>query len=164
MKSEFYTSGEKVNKIYNALNNNLKRQFGEYKKCIFHLHTPASHDYKLVEKNSEEESALELDAKKILEIIIEKNIIPSTAINNIEEIKYNEKIYNNLKEYLSYYLVAAELIKSEIEIVVITDHNTILGYKKLKKAIEDNWNLKRGKKYPEVLCGIEIVVRIKTTL
>jgi len=75
MKSEFYTSGEKVNKIYNALNNNLKRQFGEYKKCIFHLHTPASHDYKLVEKNSEEESALELDAKKILEIIIEKNII-----------------------------------------------------------------------------------------
>jgi len=156
MKSEFYTSGEKVNKIYNALNNNLKRQFGEYKKCIFHLHTPASHDYKLVEKNSEEESALELDAKKILEIIIEKNIIPSTAINNIEEIKYNEKIYNNLKEYLSYYLVAAELIKSEIEIVVITDHNTILGYKKLKKAIEDNWNLKRGKKYPEVLCGIEI--------
>lgn len=155
MRNEFYTSGEKVNKIYKALNSNLKKQFGEYKKCIFHLHTPASHDYKLIDKSLDEENTIEIDAKEILEIIIEKNIIPSTAIR-LDEIKYNEEIYDNLREYLSYYLVAAELIRSDIEIVVITDHNTISGYKKLKKAIEDNWNFKRGNKYPEVLCGIEI--------
>lgn len=46
MKNTFWTAGEKVKNIYEKLNNTRKHQFGSYKKCIFHLHTPVSYDYK----------------------------------------------------------------------------------------------------------------------
>ena len=44
----FWTSGEKVKNIYEKLNNTRKDQFGSYRKCIFHLHTPASYDYRFL--------------------------------------------------------------------------------------------------------------------
>ena len=55
-----------------------------------------------------------------------------------------------------YFFIAARLIKLEVEMVVIADHNTISGYKKLARAVEDYWKFKPGKVYPEILCGIEI--------
>lgn len=74
----------------------------------------------------------------------------------LEEIVYDDGIYSDVKEYLTFFLIAAYLVKEEIEMVVVTDHNTIRGYHKLSTAIQEYWKYKRGKKYPEVLCGIEI--------
>lgn len=61
-----------------------------------------------------------------------------------------------MKEYLVYFLIAERLVELEVEMVVVTDHNTIKGNKKLSQAVQEYWKFKRGKKYPEILCGIEL--------
>src|SRR5690606_15475774 len=41
------------------------------------------------------------------------------------------------KEHLSYMLIAYTLYQNDIEIAIITDHNTIEGFEKLQYALED---------------------------
>lgn len=65
MNTEFWESSEKVKKIYKALNESRKGQFGVYRKCIFHLHTPASYDYKFSNKYADEHVFAKLSEKDI---------------------------------------------------------------------------------------------------
>lgn len=155
MKNTFWAAGEKVKNIYEKLNNTRKHQFGSYKKCIFHLHTPVSYDYKCSNTFATDNDYKDKSPEDIFNIIVNRGFIPS-EIMKLEEIVYDDGIYSDVKEYLTFFLIAAYLVKEEIEMVVVTDHNTIRGYHKLSTAIQEYWKYKRGKKYPEVLCGIEI--------
>lgn len=155
MNTEFWESSEKVKKIYKALNESRKGQFGVYRKCIFHLHTPASYDYKFSNKYADEHVFAKLSEKDIFDIVIQKQIVPEKVIE-CKDIRYDTLIYKDLKEYLVYFLIAERLVELEVEMVVVTDHNTIKGYKKLSQAVQEYWKFKRGKKYPEILCGIEL--------
>lgn len=151
----FWASGEKVKNIYEKLNNTRKDQFGSYRKSIFHLHTPASYDYRFLNIYKDEHGYKKMSAGDIFDLIVKQGIVPEGAVT-LETIKYDDTIYCDIKEYLSFFVIASYLIKEEIEMVVVTDHNTINGYHKLSTAVQDYWKFKRGRKYPEILCGIEV--------
>lgn len=123
-----------------------RRNYGELRKCEFHIHTPASHDYRLI--NNKEYRSLELEEiilfaseleyfnEEQRELMLLKN--SRGEFNEIESISFfAEKGYDSFKEYLSYQLIAHQLYRNDIEIAVISDHNTISGFKKLELAIND---------------------------
>ena len=132
--------------------------YGRYYKTVFHLHTPASYDYRLFE-NWTDSKYKELTQKEMFNICIKRKLLPdSFKLEDIKLLNGNEDVYCNIKEALSYLLLAYELAESGIELVTLADHNTIVGYNKLKKAIA---NLKRlmGEKehyYPTIILGVEV--------
>lgn len=126
--------------------------FGKFAKCLFHIHTPASYDYKLLNtytavkyKNLTDEEAFDIG--------VNRGLINPT----IQDISmFNCSKYVSIKEKISYLLIANKLIQAEIEIAVLTDHNTIDGYEKLTTAIEELNKLYKPKIYPKIILGIEI--------
>ena len=129
--------------------------YGTYKKTLFHLHTPASYDYRLLERWSKQEYQAATDEDLLSILQTEKNF-PSDF--NIKTTSF-EKIHNkycNDKELLSYLMLAYELLIKEYEIVLVSDHNTISGIDKLEAMIEKIYSTYgRAPKYPEIISGIE---------
>jgi len=125
---------------------NSRRKYGYLKKCEFHIHTPASFDYCLIkDKKYKELSTIDIldlsEEKEYLnrEIVegIKNNLEKYTGEEYISSLKEEGKPYESLKEYLSYMNIAHKLYSDGIEVAVISDHNTIRGYPKLKYAVEE---------------------------
>lgn len=139
---------------YEAIKNR-KEKFGTFHKACFHIHTPESYDYKLLNQWSCDDyiSASEQD---IFDICIERKILPE--ISTLDDITLDgiRSCYVNKKELLSYLLLAETIIVNKIEVVLVSDHHTVMGVKKLKTAINELCGMKKRKVYPEVLLGIEI--------
>lgn len=120
---------------------NQRVKFGVNYKTIFHLHTPQSYDYKLKADWTTEEynRKTELD---LLNICISKPVLPNSF--DLEEYNLEDEfgVYQTKEEWLAYVLLAFELLKNEIEIVLVSDHNTISEIDKLRCAINDIRKLK----------------------
>lgn len=172
----------RVQMVYNLIDSK-KKEYGDFKKCEIHLHTPASYDYSLHTKFIPQNSINKYgnlthdgEYKKLsLEVVVtlfsNYNIYTDQEIMQMRDnIKEFENIENkqdfiklhdpftSLKEELSYLLIAHQLFENEIQMVVISDHNTIDGFKKLKSAIKKYHELKKNlvKHYVDVLLGVEI--------
>lgn len=139
-----------IKKAYETIKN-AKIKYGTYQKTCFHVHTPASYDYKLVSNWSKEQYKCASD-NEVYNLCLENRVFPREI--ELESLEYPEK-YESCKEWLSYLLLANALIENEIKIVTVTDHNTICGVDKLKSAIQSIKQYKVGV-YPEVIMGIEI--------
>lgn len=154
----FKKAHKELTEVYYEINR-TKKKYGDYCKCSFHLHTPASYDYALLEEKREKDGGdfyLSCTEKELLGICAKYNLIPETAEFDISNDPRFEA-FEHLKEALTYLLIAQELIKKEIEMVLITDHNTIEGHKKLEVAIEIMKDYKPcNDVYPEVILGVEI--------
>lgn len=139
---------------YEAIKNR-KEKFGTFHKTCFHIHTPESYDYKLLSQWSYNDyiSASEQD---IFDICIERKVLPE--IITLDSITLDNALscYCSKKELLSYLLLAETIIINEIEVVLVSDHHTVTGVRKLKTAIDELCKMKKHKVYPEVLLGIEI--------
>lgn len=139
---------------YDAIKN-AKEKFGTFHKTCFHIHTPESYDYKLLGQWSHNDyiSASEQD---IFDICIERKVLPE--IITLDNITLDNALscYYSKKELLSYLLLAETIIVNEIEVVLVSDHHTVMGVRKLKTAIDELCKMKKHKVYPEVLLGIEI--------
>lgn len=133
-----------------------KNTYGKFYKTCFHIHTPESHDYKLLSEWDKDELYKNATEDNILKICVERKVLSETI--SMEDIKLDDglKCYSNKKELLSFLLLADAILENEIEIVVVADHHTIAGVDKLRKAIEELQKYKKRKVYPHVLCGIEI--------
>lgn len=148
--NDFHTPEE----IYQTLSN-AKISYGVFHKCLFHLHTPSSHDYEYFKtKEKITESTL---ARKC----IERGLF--SAERKDEFLKYYDNaVFKDTCEFFAFILIAATLFQNEIELVLITDHHTIDGYDKLRNAIDilyekRNYLGVRNKKlYPMPLLGIEL--------
>jgi len=142
-------------KAYESIKN-TKEKFGAFHKTCFHIHTPESYDYRLIEQwtHADYEAASEDD---VLKICIERNVLPKEilALDSIA-LNGNLSCYSNKKEMLSYLLLAETIRLHDIEVVLVTDHHTVGGVIKLKTAIYELDQMKKYKVYPEVLLGIEI--------
>lgn len=139
---------------YEAIKNR-KEKFGTFHKVCFHIHTPESYDYKLLDKWSHNDY-ISASAEDILAICIERKVFPKTiTLNDINQDE-NFQHYKSEKEFLSYLLLAETIIKNEIELVLVSDHHVITGVEKLKIVIDGLCKMKAYKVYPEVLLGIEI--------
>lgn len=139
--------------VYNTINN-AKDKSGVYHKTCFHLHTPASYDYKLRQDWSAGQYIDVSDAELFALCQTERIILPQLTLEDIVDEQI--KLYSNKKEFLSYLLLAERLIYNKIEIVLVADHNTIEGVAKLKHAVEWISSNKFGRCKPIILLGIEI--------
>ena len=132
-----------------------KDKYGTYYKTVFHLHTPESYDYKLREEWKTEEYRT-----KTAEDIFQECVLEGALFKEFDFYQYelsdDLSVYSDKKEWLSYVLLAHQLLKSNVEIVLVTDHNTLDGIKKLETAILHLYKLKKYDIFTEVISGIEI--------
>ena len=143
-----------VKSAYNELKTK-KDNSGKFYKTLFHIHTPQSHDYSLLEEWNYSEYQKKSD-NDIYEVAKNKiKGIDCLKKSDIKEdsLKYG---YSNCKEYLSYSILANELYLQEIGCVIVSDHNTIEGIKKLEKSIELLRSIYPNNIYPHVFNGVEI--------
>ncbi len=131
-----------------------KNKFGVFHKTCFHIHTPESHDYCLLDSWNTKTYKSKSD-QDILEACHVHKVFPVSITLNYFDDSLMEG-FKDKKEMLSFLIVANEIFVNEISIVIVADHNTIAGVPKLKKAIEYLNNMKTRKIYPEVLLGMEI--------
>ena len=146
---------EYLKNVYDIIEN-TKKKYGVYHKTLFHLHTPASHDYTLKKEwNAERFNKCSLE--ELVSLCRATNTFPQEYKLDEAELPQNlVDVYYDLKDWLAYMLLAKALIKADIEIVLVTDHNCTHGISKLKKAVELVMHYNKTSTYPEVLSGIEI--------
>lgn len=131
-----------------------KNMTGDYKKALFHVHTPASYDYRFKSEWHRN------DYKRLTEQNLFHEHIVSSFDKEIAaligEVQLNEElaIFETKKEFYSYLLIANQLLKNNYEIVVVTDHNTTKGIVKLQKALDEHRT--DVYKHCNVIYGIEI--------
>lgn len=133
----------------------MKEGFGTFHKTCFHVHTPASYDYKLLGGWSDLNYKLASE-QDIYRICIERNVFPEMLTLNSITLDGALSCYDDKKEMLSYMLLAETIIANDIEIVLVSDHHTIDGVSKLRAAIKMLCRMKKRRVRPVVLLGIEI--------
>ncbi|HGQ7592075.1 TPA: hypothetical protein ACL1TO_002014, partial [Streptococcus pneumoniae] len=70
---------------------------------------------------------------------------------------FDKVVFSSSKEYISFLMLAEAIIKNGIEIVVVTDHNTTKGIKKLQMAVSIIMkNYPIYDIHPHILHGVEI--------
>lgn len=142
--------------MYKSIIDIKKGKFGTFHKCLFHLHTPASYDYCLyVAKKDDRDYYKNLSDSVMYKIALDEGLFTIAIFSSHKEIEYDNSVFSSVKEYLTYLLIAQNLCKNDIKLVIISDHNTISGYKKLCIAV-DNYCKDRNVIYPTVLLGMEI--------
>lgn len=131
-----------------------RKKIAKYHKCIFHLHTPSSHDYRLL---NDDLNWKQISDSEMLKCAEEQGQITKDHIMEDFE-KYQDDLFESPQEVLAFFLVAYELLKKEISLVVITDHNTINGFEKLKRAISIVYGPYKNyfSVYTHVILGVEI--------
>ena len=152
-KDGFTPSNREMENVYHKIIN-TKEEYGKFQKCIFHLHTPASYDYTLF-SDKDVNWYKELSDDNLNEICVKERLFPKNYQLNLKSKKDFEK-FASKKEAISYLLIAQRLINMQVGLVVISDHNSINGFDKLKAAIKLHNENQTLKIYPEVILGIEI--------
>lgn len=148
--------------VYRAISNDISK-YGIFHKCLFHLHTPASYDYIFFEDYKDKN--LKSIEKKVTDLFlfnkcVELGILPSDR-KNLYSQNNEDGIFSNEREFWAFLLIADRIIRNKIELIVISDHNTIEGYDKLCKTIEilyenNHLGIKTNKFYPTTILGIEL--------
>lgn len=154
MAEDTRTYGEVI-KAYKHIKS-TRDNFGFPRKSIFHIHTPASHDYKLME-NLGTDGYKKISEKELEDIIFERSIIPLINGKRVVKFGVDFDIFESKKEIYAFLLLANELLISQYEIAVVTDHNTFEGIDKLKICIHHLKKLKAKYNVETILFrGIEI--------
>ncbi|WP_429947897.1 Spaf_1101 family AAA-like ATPase [Enterococcus sp. DIV1297f] len=147
-----------VQEMINTINSEKRREKNSgarFKKCIFHIHTPASYDYGLFEKSDVSKISLE----QIEGLLVKKgfpiNYLSDHGFDSLLEV--DSTIFSVIQQGL-FFLMAFVLLKEEVEIAVVMDHNTIQGVKQLQATIDKLYKEKSidTPVYTHVVPGIEI--------
>lgn len=167
---------EYYNRMYDLIDN-PKKKYGEYRKCEFHIHTPASNCYRFIKCDGKEEELENTHSHKSLSVeevvnyskkcgymtdsmykqYLESKEYFSTE-DYLKELRAQKVPYDSFKEYIMFMTIAHKLYNEKIEIAVISDHNTIDGYAKLEYAVDKYYKERVapfGKRI-EVILGVEI--------
>lgn len=157
----------KPHEIYDKIQKNI-RSCGIFHKCLFHLHTPESYDYKYFSSYDDNASQQDIEKKVseslLLQRVLATGIFPKNRENDFLDKYskyYTEGKFKNKREFWAFLLIADQLYRNRIELIVISDHNTINGYDKLCNVIkilheENHLGLASDKIYPTVVLGIEL--------
>lgn len=143
----------KIKSVYQELTNS-KEKFGSFHKTLIHLHTPVSYDYKLF-SNWTATKYRKITEDELYDIFFENKKIK--VDKTIFFSNFDKVVFSSSKEYISFLMLAEAIIKNGIEIVVVTDHNTIKGIKKLQMAVSIIMkNYPIYDIHPHILHGVEI--------
>lgn len=150
--------------VYRKIQDGRKKH-GNLKKCEFHLHTPASHDYRLIENKSYND----LTTLEVIEFAVEQGYITpelkNLLLKDIDTTKPDAEIspelespFSCLKEQISYDLITHKIFKEKIDVVLISDHNTIAGFEKLKFSRDKYYSKYKTllNKNFDIFLGVEI--------
>ena len=141
--------------VYQTLSH-AKISYGVFHKCLFHLHTPSSHDHEYSKTNEE------ITEATLARECMERGLFPADRKDEFLRLYYDDTIFNDTREFFAFILIATTLFQNEIELVLVTDHHTIAGYDKLRNAMDilyDKLNylgVRDRKLYPMPLLGIEL--------
>lgn len=132
-----------------------KGKFGAFHKVCFHIHTPASYDYTLLEEWSAQEY-INASEVELFNLCIDMKVFPNAIL--IENIIMDKelKLYKSKKEFFSFLLIANQIFSNSLELVIVADHHTIDGVTKLEVAIKQLHKMKGKLIYPDIILGIEI--------
>ena len=142
-----------------------KNKFGSYRKTLFHVHTPESHDYRLFKKWEDlpENDWNNLTIDDYIREISNQKIFPKDFLQTYKggKVLYENYFMNGFsseKEQVAFLTIAQSLYNENISVVVVSDHNTISGIEKLKSAIKlvSALSQNKSKEYIEVINGVEI--------
>lgn len=143
----------KIKFVYQELTNS-KEKFGSFHKTLIHLHTPVSYDYKLF-SNWTATKYRKITEDELYDIFFENKKIK--VDKTIFFSNFDKVVFSSSKEYISFLMLAEAIIKNGIEIVVVTDHNTTKGIKKLQMAVSIIMkNYPIYDIHPHILHGVEI--------
>lgn len=143
----------KIKSVYQELTNS-KEKFGSFHKTLIHLHTPVSYDYKLF-SNWTATKYRKITEDALYDIFFENKKIK--VDKTIFFSNFDKVVFSSSKEYISFLMLAEAIIKNGIEIVVVTDHNTTKGIKKLQMAVSIIMkNYPIYDIHPHILHGVEI--------
>ncbi|HGE3002404.1 TPA: hypothetical protein ACGJ4F_000521 [Streptococcus pneumoniae] len=146
-------SNNKIKSVYQELTNS-KEKFGSFHKTLIHLHTPVSYDYKLF-SNWTATKYRKITEDELYDIFFENKKIK--VDKTIFFSNFDKVVFSSSKEYISFLMLAEAIIKNGIEIVVVTDHNTTKGIKKLQMAVSIIMkNYPIYDIHPHILHGVEI--------
>lgn len=132
-----------IQDVYDTMKRNSSK-YGDYHKCLFHIHTPASgNDYAALEKYRENhgdnvgKGKNRISHDELMNLCVEKDLIPKEEFNLTTKVLFenNTDYYSSIDEMLKYLLIAWEMIVNSIELAVISDHNVIDGFKPLNRAL-----------------------------
>ncbi|HGJ1082006.1 TPA: hypothetical protein ACJUVF_000629 [Streptococcus pneumoniae] len=143
----------KIKSVYQELTNS-KEKFGSFHKTLIHLYTPVSYDYKLF-SNWTATKYRKITEDELYDIFFENKKIK--VDKTIFFSNFDKVVFSSSKEYISFLMLAEAIIKNGIEIVVVTDHNTTKGIKKLQMAVSIIMkNYPIYDIHPHILHGVEI--------
>lgn len=143
----------KIKSVYQELTNS-KEKFGSFHKTLIHLHTPVSYDYKLF-SNWTATKYRKITEDELYDIFFENKKIK--VDKTIFFSNFDKVVFSSSKEYISFLMLAEAIIKNGIEIVVVTNHNTTKGIKKLQMAVSIIMkNYPIYDIHPHILHGVEI--------
>ncbi|HHG7825633.1 TPA: hypothetical protein ACPYAH_001501 [Streptococcus pneumoniae] len=143
----------KIKSVYQELTNS-KEKFGSFHKTLIHLRTPVSYDYKLF-SNWTATKYRKITEDELYDIFFENKKIK--VDKTIFFSNFDKVVFSSSKEYISFLMLAEAIIKNGIEIVVVTDHNTTKGIKKLQMAVSIIMkNYPIYDIHPHILHGVEI--------
>ncbi|VLQ03803.1 SMC faily protein [Streptococcus pneumoniae] len=143
----------KIKSVYQELTNS-KEKFGSFHKTLIYLHTPVSYDYKLF-SNWTATKYRKITEDELYDIFFENKKIK--VDKTIFFSNFDKVVFSSSKEYISFLMLAEAIIKNGIEIVVVTDHNTTKGIKKLQMAVSIiTKNYPIYDIHPHILHGVEI--------
>ncbi|MBN1040202.1 hypothetical protein DVW12_16060 [Clostridium botulinum] len=167
-----------LDRIYEDINTKRKK-YGQLKKCELHIHTPESACYRFHTSNDANLDDIEgkylyskMTTIEVLNYSLEVGYLSKDIYDKlIEELEhYNSSQYlqslkdknipyGSLKEYIAYMTIAYKLYIENINVAVISDHNTVSGYRKLNYAInkyfDEHYN-KNSRKVIKLFLGVEI--------
>lgn len=132
------------------------QEHGVYHKTLLHFHTPASHDYKLINsKNNKLFSSY--DESDVIGISEKRHLFRGKITKKyLENMASSNELFDDLKELLGYLMIADTLFRKSVEMAIITDHNSIMGFKKLQDAVNILFKVYNNVQKPHIQMGIEI--------
>ncbi|ELP1222610.1 hypothetical protein R1S95_001423 [Listeria monocytogenes] len=151
--------------LYKELKKN-KNIGGSFRKTVFHIHTPASHDFTLINKETLKRLQIQIKEpftswKQLNEhdLLLIANDVKLSPIKNFTISDFTQYLKNNFyseKELLAYLILAHSLLIEHIELCLVTDHNTLDGFDKLEEALNILLNQKHYPTKTRLEKGIEI--------
>ena len=87
---------------------------------------------------------------------VKEGVLPASFELQKLELTNKKARFKDKKEFLAYLLLAHCLLKNDIELVAVTDHNVLGGAEKLEYALSELKSFRSYAVYTEVLHGIEI--------
>ena len=143
----------RILKAYNVIMKS-RQNYGVFHKSLFHIHTPASHDFRFYE-NQTPNYYYDLTLEAIFQIAVNEGLFQSEIFYSHDDLPLDDAFLCK-KEYITYLLIAHKLFVNRVEIAVISDHNNINGFDKLKRAIDVYNQGKSNAIYTHIFLGVEI--------